>query len=244
MSFILDSLRKSEQERQLAAGQVVSMSYPIQNTQKRKSLLIPIFLLLFTTVGTLFIIWKITVQDETSATHPIPTVTSQVTQISIPPSITEAKSPESLTEQKLPGLELAFESKAAPVTESTPPVTESTPPVTESTPPVTKPKPKSVLPSAQVKSSRKQTTKPATQPEATPSPAPELNRPAPADPLSDLPELKISGYIHNEQGGSLALINDRLVSEGEEVSPGLRLLSIHGNSVTFNYKGYEFTRKQ
>jgi len=63
-----------------------------------------------------------------------------------------------------------------------------------------------------------------------------------ADPLKDLPPLNITGYIHNEQSGTVAMINDQLVHEGEEVSPGLLLIKILDNSAIFSYKGYVFTR--
>ena len=62
------------------------------------------------------------------------------------------------------------------------------------------------------------------------------------DPLKDLPILDIRGFIHNDQSGNLAMINNQLVHEGEEVSPGLRLVKILDNKLIFNYKGYNFSR--
>ena len=62
------------------------------------------------------------------------------------------------------------------------------------------------------------------------------------DPLKGLPPLVISGYMHDEQVGSVAIINDKLVHEGEEVAPGLRLEKILGDGAIFNYKGYQFRR--
>jgi general secretion pathway protein B len=72
--------------------------------------------------------------------------------------------------------------------------------------------------------------------------APALPQSAKADPLQDLPPLNIAGYIHNEQSGSLAMINNRLVHEGDEISPGLRLEKIRDDSAIFSYKGYVFSR--
>jgi hypothetical protein len=63
-----------------------------------------------------------------------------------------------------------------------------------------------------------------------------------ADPLIGLPVLNISGYIHEEQGGSIAMINNKLIHEGEEVTPGLKLVKILDGSAIFSYKGYVFTR--
>jgi general secretion pathway protein B len=62
------------------------------------------------------------------------------------------------------------------------------------------------------------------------------------DPLSGLPPLNISGYIHNNQSGNLAMINNRLVHEGEEIYPGLLLIKILDNSAILSYKGFVFTR--
>jgi hypothetical protein len=44
--------------------------------------------------------------------------------------------------------------------------------------------------------------------------------------MKEVPHMEISGYIHNEQGENLAMINNRLVYEGDEVSSGLRLEKI------------------
>lgn len=63
-----------------------------------------------------------------------------------------------------------------------------------------------------------------------------------ADPLEGMPEMTIYGYVHNEMGGSFAMINDRLLQEGDEVAPGLKLVKILESKGVFNYKGHEFTR--
>jgi Type II secretion system protein B len=38
------------------------------------------------------------------------------------------------------------------------------------------------------------------------------------------------------------MINNQLVHEGEEVSPGLRLVKILDDSAIFSYKGFVFSR--
>ena len=91
----------------------------------------------------------------------------------------------------------------------------------------------------------KKKSNPSTHADAPASPSANLeNIPnhGSVDPLKDLPPLNISGYVHNEQGGTVAMINNQLVHEGEEVSPGLRLIKILDNSAIFSYKGYVFTR--
>ena len=67
------------------------------------------------------------------------------------------------------------------------------------------------------------------------------NKPA-GDPVRGLPPLEVTGFIHNEQGDNLAIINDKLFKEGDEISPGLRVEKIKDDSVIFNYKGYVFSR--
>ena len=44
------------------------------------------------------------------------------------------------------------------------------------------------------------------------------------------------------RGENLAIINDKLVREGEEVAPGLRLEKIIDESAVFTYKGQRFRR--
>lgn len=62
------------------------------------------------------------------------------------------------------------------------------------------------------------------------------------DPLKGMPPLEVTGFMHNEQGGNIAIINDKLMNEGDEVSPGLRVEKIKDDSVIFSYKGYVFSR--
>jgi general secretion pathway protein B len=91
----------------------------------------------------------------------------------------------------------------------------------------------------------KKKTSPPTHVDASASPSANLEnipKHGSGDPLKDLPPLNISGYVHNEQSGTVAMINNQLVHEGEEVSPGLRLIKILDNSAIFSYKGYVFTR--
>lgn len=78
----------------------------------------------------------------------------------------------------------------------------------------------------------------------TPSPGIEKNalRVEPSGSGLDLPALSIAGYVHDEQGGSLAMVNDRLVREGDEVAPGVRLEKILGDSAVFTYQGVRFRR--
>ena len=91
----------------------------------------------------------------------------------------------------------------------------------------------------------KQKKKPSTPDTILTSPTANLEnipKQSSADPLKGLPPLHITGFVHNEQSGTVAMINNQLVHEGEEISPGLRLIKILDNSAIFSYKGYIFTR--
>ncbi len=91
-------------------------------------------------------------------------------------------------------------------------------------------------------SSEKAQLKPSVQTEAKKGAEATVAQVTNVDPLNDLPALNITGYIHDEQGGNLAMINNQLVREGEEIVPGLRLVKILDNSAIFSYKGYVFSR--
>ncbi|MBI4983805.1 MAG: general secretion pathway protein GspB [Rhodocyclales bacterium] len=64
----------------------------------------------------------------------------------------------------------------------------------------------------------------------------------PADLLKDLPPLAVAGYIHDTDANNMVLVNEKLLREGDEIAPGLKLEKILGDGVVFNYKGYRFKR--
>lgn len=62
---------------------------------------------------------------------------------------------------------------------------------------------------------------------------------------SSLPRLEISGFAAAPDAGKrMVVINDRLVQEGDEVEPGLRLTSAAKDSVVLDFKGYRFRAPQ
>ena len=63
----------------------------------------------------------------------------------------------------------------------------------------------------------------------------------PSDLPRQLPAIAVAGYIR-DGNANMVIVNDKLLREGDEVEPGLTLESIHGDGVTFNYKGYRFRR--
>lgn len=203
MSYILDALRKSEHERQVAAGQSVGMLHPIEIQRERK-LWIPIGIVVLVTMMTAALIgWMWSHPTATEAVHtiekPALTIVSQpsATTVEVPPE------PKPVPEVK----------KLIPVIEPKKIRVPTTADIVKTSPPQSKELPQRITSTVN------------------------------ADPLKDLPALSITGYVHNSESGNLAMINNQLVHEGDEVSPGLRLVKILDDSAIFSYKGLVFSRQ-
>jgi general secretion pathway protein B len=102
-------------------------------------------------------------------------------------------------------------------------------------------------------SGAKRSVEVADVPEATPTPSrtsPTTLSPTPAAGTAEIPPalqqempaLSVAGFIRDEGSGSLVIVNDRLVREGDEVAPGVKLEKILNDSLVFEYKGYRFKR--
>jgi cytoskeletal protein RodZ len=192
MSYILDALRKSEHERQMAIGQSVSVTYPVEFKRNNKPWLIS-SLLILACLMSLALIWWMWSQ----------------TQAHLPPTMATETLPEFIVKS----IDLTHENSQK-----------------------TTHNPTRNLPSP---ASRQKIPNHAVTMQETKT---GINTVTNADPLRDLPSLNIAGYIHEEKNGSIAMINNKLVHEGEEVSPGLRLVKILDDSAIFSYKGYVFSR--
>jgi general secretion pathway protein B len=66
-------------------------------------------------------------------------------------------------------------------------------------------------------------------------------RELPDEIRAGLPKIVFGGYAGvDETEGRIAFINNLLVKEGEEVSPGLKLEQVGGEGVVLGYKGHHF----
>jgi len=74
------------------------------------------------------------------------------------------------------------------------------------------------------------------------APAPASGTDLPPALQRELPALSVAGFIRDEGSSSMVIVNDRLIREGDEVAPGVKLEKISGDSLVFNYKGYRFKR--
>jgi general secretion pathway protein B len=57
-----------------------------------------------------------------------------------------------------------------------------------------------------------------------------------------LPPIAIAGFIRDDSEGGMVIVNDKLVHEGDEISPGLKLEKILPDGLLFNFKGERFKR--
>lgn len=63
----------------------------------------------------------------------------------------------------------------------------------------------------------------------------------PAEIRESLPKVSFGGFAGGDQAGErIAFINNRLLKEGEEVSPGVRLERVGSDGVVLGYKGHYF----
>jgi len=211
MSSILDALRKSEHERQMASGQSASMLYPVEIKPEGKPWLF-ITLLVFTLLVILATVWWL--EFRPISAEPVKTLT--IPQNSLPAQ------PQAISNEKTiePSAIIPQEKKRKEKISH-----DSSH--------------KKIQPSVSRIDGQQTAAHTATIPNA---PTPAKNTATTEDPLKGLPALNIAGYIHNAQTGNLAMINNRLVHEGEEVSPGLLLVKILDDKAVFSYNGYVFSR--
>jgi len=225
MSYILDALRKSEQERQMATGHSLLVSSSVVLKRTQKLWVIPMFLAVasFAGLAIIWLVWSLPIVNQT--------VSSIYRQIFPDTSQTQTMPTEILPEYVVKEIDLTRGNSKNSNHEPTHSQTHS-----------------KALGQATVRD-------PASAPAHAPSIAKTLpqsnvvldkqivtSTPMRTDPLQGLPALNISGYVHDEQGSSIAMINNQLVHEGEEISPGLRLVKILDDSAIFSYKGYVFSR--
>jgi general secretion pathway protein B len=57
----------------------------------------------------------------------------------------------------------------------------------------------------------------------------------------NIPALAVSGFSHAEESDArMAVINDRMLREGDDAGGGVRVERIGAEGVILNYKGYRF----
>jgi general secretion pathway protein B len=137
----------------------------------------------------------------------------------------------------------AAETRTAPIVTTSPAVAEDSAPP----PPPTKPPRTEIVRRAAAAPIVTAEAAPTTAMAATEKPEARVEAPPPADgvPASIqklVPPLNIAGLIQDDDHNDLVIINDKLLREGDEAAPGLKVEKILADGVLFSFKGYRFKR--
>lgn len=232
MSYILEALKKSEQERTLGAAPTLHAIHAEPFFHRAQFSFRHYGVVAAVLAVSALALWHRPApmgRDEakgadlpalTAMESPVSPRTTQpaaVAPTASRPSMVESREPPAPVSQKTRHHERSHGTDAAKLVQSPPP--EATPP-------------------QEVSSPKPQEESAGTPPRKETVEVSEL----PAAVQRGMPKLAISGYINNtdDPSGRMVGIGDQLVREGDEVSPGLKLEKIGSNSAVFAYKGYHF----
>lgn len=254
MSYILDALRKSDQQRQRGTSPTLLTAHAAPEASRRFAYIVygtfaAILLLAGIGIG-----WFHPWQQETPAPAPI-VQTPPLTPVEIKPrEVATVRAPAE--PPRKPETEPPARKAAAP----TPPVTPAPSPASAqlaatpssiapviASPPITKSEIKGLVPATVVTAPP---AAPAAQQLANASPpAPPAEQPIvafadlPFQIRQEIPRLSIAVHAYSkEPKNRLVTIDNRLLHEGDEAAPGLRLEQITSDGMVFDYKGYRFKR--
>lgn len=264
MSYILDALKKAEQAR--SAGKAPDLfTLQASDSPPRARPLWPWFLagVLILNAAALFFWSQIRAPASPLATPspaPIPgpiaaapaSAPRAITPQSAAAAAGEASVDEGVATRSLPPVSVPQrQSRAAEKSVATPPgkaevvATQAAPaPKPETPPPVAA----STVASTINQAPSLQTPPPAATAKAA---KPELGQEQRVMALSELPpavqqelpKMAISMHMYSgKPANRMASINDKTLHEGDELSPGLKLMEITADGMIFSYKGYRFKR--
>ncbi len=251
MSYILDALRKSDQQRQRGATPTLLLAQESAAEPKQLAYLI-YGLIAAVLVGAGIVIgWLRPWQSEPPAGEAIAAKTlesspRQTTPVPVPPALGPVSPAMTGNQaQELPIQKSTWVAQPAPATVSP-------------SPPMARDRPAPSLSNAETRGMPPKgvTTAP------TEAPTPVLEKPVSAGltdpaqaqrvmtmgelPLSirqELPGMQISAHLYSAKPrNSYVSINSQMLQEGEDLAPGVRLEQITPDGVIFSYKGYRFRR--
>jgi general secretion pathway protein B len=266
VSYILDALRKSEQERlRGAAPGVLTVHMPSEADSQPAYLIYGLLVAAFISSGVAIGWWRPWQQaHELSAPVPVPVATTESTSRSALP-----ERPPVLPEVGEAGQQTPVLQQQTPMPE---PAVRVEPPVLA--PRAANPRPDRARAAAETRKLLAQTVAVIPQERAAPAPettvAPVAEKTAapvqeksadttPADTpqqqavivmaelppaiLQELPAMSIPVHTYSSTPGERIVgINDRLLQEGDYLAPGLKLEQIAPDGVVFSYKKYLFRR--
>lgn len=240
MSYILDALRISDQQRQRGTTPTLRAAPATVVAVKQPASVFYILLAVVLLCGGIAIGWLRPWQP--AAPVPVP----ESGPIATTPPASEARQGVSAPQPDLP-LAVAKAEADGPAQKPVPseptvraPVAllEDKPPLRQMplTKPVVAPAQESVEPLAE---------KPATPavPDAAPDQRVRTMAELPASIRQEMPKISISGHVYAaEAEGRLVGINDQLMREGDSPAPGLKLEEITPDGMIFSYRKYRFRR--
>lgn len=251
MSFILDALRKSDQTRQTTVLPAAPSSTPGSSTMSTVPSFIapemrtsfrwywPVVIVLLSIVSLLGW-WQLGSPNgspKQNPATPLPTQSQVIasTPSAIQPSITRASSapptPASASTKSTPRIKQLDGSPAAPSAPGTPHLTTTAPQAASPRSPST---PHSSLPSP---------PPPREVPLPSTSNLTETENELPPNLLAELPKISVAAHSYSQKPkASFIFANDRMLHEGDSLSPGLRLERITNDGMILDYKGYRFRR--
>jgi len=249
MSFILDALRKSDQTRQTTvlpaapSGTLGSSTMSIDSSfiapemQTSFRWQWPVVIVLLVSLLGWWQLGSLNGSPKQNPATPLPTQSQVIasTPSVIQPSITRATSapptPASASTKPTPRIKQLDGSSATPSAPSTPQHTTTAPHAASPRSPST---PHSSHPSH-----------PSTHELPLPSTSnvTETENELPPNLLAELPKISVAAHSYSQKPkASFIFANDRMLHEGESLSPGLRLERITSDGMILDYKGYRFRR--
>jgi general secretion pathway protein B len=247
MSYILDALRRADQQRQRHAAPTLLTLQPSAVTRKRPAYLTYLFLAAVLIGAGLVIGWLRPWQPQQARTESVvvkPESTSPKSSANEP-----APAPPVVAQQ--PNPEPGAQSATQPMPAGPAPSAIGPMPNTGSKPEVqARARPEADAPPRESSTTSNKTT--TSLPERLAyTPAGDAPSAQPVIPIADLPQsvlqelpamtISVHAWSGNP-GGSMIGINYKIFREGDQVAPGLKLEQITQEGAIFTYKGYRFSR--
>ncbi len=260
MSYILDALRKSEQQRQRGKAPSLDAQLIVPYAEKSSSLLLYVLLIAALIAIGLIVFFKPWQQDKThevvAANVDAPVQSQSQTKITYLPPVSHDKAPTNKLEQSTVRKPVATaenkpKEKIKPQ-ENIKPQVEPAPAKTEAPALIAAHTDKDLPQEPVVNKPVSQVAEREAPPVAV---APEVIQPnenthahkifelsdLPANIQQEIPKMAIAGYAYsNISKESSVGINDHLLQEGDYLMPGLRLEHINPDGLVFAYKSYHF----
>lgn len=254
MSYILEALKKSEYARQQGRVADLATRAPVEVTgsaalaAERLPLLASGALLLAIAVAGWWRPWQVPQIAVTLPAETRPSVAAQAEMRAVTPAAARLAAPLASAQPSAPPPAAAAVATPSPQPQPPTPAAAVVP-----TPPP--PAPKAVLPAlapAPLPAQAQAAVAPVADVPRPAEPAPTSALPAPPRQVlafyelptavrERLPRLTVSGFSYAEQPDlRLAVINDKVLRQGEDAAPGIVLERIASDGVVLNFAGYRF----